>query len=106
MKRPIPNLATVYRVERILIDANKKGEDPISLEEIKRRLGSKGIRHVTVRTCVDELARQGKVTLTADGVLWTWMPPPVTESPRDSDGSPRRARRTHEGSRRSPFRPS
>ncbi|MFA5860650.1 MAG: hypothetical protein WDA16_03040 [Candidatus Thermoplasmatota archaeon] len=75
MRKPIPNLATVYRVERIMIDANKRGDDPITLEEIKRRLGSKGIRHVTVRTCVDELVRQGKVTITSDGVLWTWLSP-------------------------------
>lgn len=75
MPRPVPNLATVYRVERILIDANRRGEDPITLDEIRRRLGTKGVRAVTVKTCAEELERQGKVALTADGVLWTWLSP-------------------------------
>lgn len=77
--RPSPNLATVYRVERIMIQANKRAEDPLSLDEIKRRMGSKGVRHVTVKACVGELERQGKVTRTKQGVLWTWMSPRLRE---------------------------
>jgi hypothetical protein len=75
MKGPVPRLDTLWRIERILIEAWEADEGPISLEEIKRRMGSKGIRHMTVRTCVDELARHGDVALSRSGVLWNrWTP--------------------------------
>lgn len=75
MKGPVPRLDTLWRIERILIDAWKADEGPLSLEEIKRRMRSKGVRHATVRTCVDELARHGDVALSPTGVLWNrWSP--------------------------------
>jgi hypothetical protein len=76
LKGPVPRLDTLWSIERILIDANRRGEDPLNLEEIKRRMGSRGIRHATVRTCVDELQRQGKVVFVPRvGVLWTQAGP-------------------------------
>lgn len=75
VKGPVPRLDTLWRIERILIEAWEKDEGPLSLEEIKRRMGSKGVRHATVRTCVDELARHGDVALSPTGVLWNrWSP--------------------------------
>ena len=68
---PVPRLTTLWMIERILHEAWVRDDGPVSLEEIKRRMGSKGIRHTTVRTCVDELVRQGKVAATPSGVMWT-----------------------------------
>lgn len=70
LKGPIPRLDTLWKVERILIDAWEDDEPPLSFEEIKRRMGSKGIRHATVKTCVNELARRGDVAVSPSGVLW------------------------------------
>jgi hypothetical protein len=75
LKGPVPRLDTLWRIERILIDAWEADEGPLSFEEIKRRMGSKGIRHATVRTCVDELARRGDVATAPSGVLWNRWPP-------------------------------
>lgn len=72
---PIPRLDTLWKVERIVRDASERGEDPLSLAEIKRRLDAKSVRHSTIRICVDELARQGLVTITGRGVLWTYLSP-------------------------------
>ena len=72
---PVPRLDTLWKIERILIEAWEADEAPLSLEEIKRRMGSKGIRHATVRTCVDELARHGDIAISPRGVLWNrWSP--------------------------------
>lgn len=70
LKGPVPRLDTLWRVERVLLEAWETDEGPLSFEEIKRRMGSKGIRHATVRTCVDELARRGDVALSPSGALW------------------------------------
>lgn len=76
LPRPVPGLDTLYRVERIIVLAARRGEDPLSLEEIKRRMGSKGVRHQTVKTCIKHLAREGKVTyVPGRGVLWTHLGP-------------------------------
>ncbi|HLE98220.1 MAG TPA: hypothetical protein VI997_12680 [Candidatus Thermoplasmatota archaeon] len=75
VKSPVPRLTTLWAIERILHDAWERDDGPLSLEEIKRRMGSKGVRHATVRTCVDELARQGKAAATPSGVMWTLASP-------------------------------
>lgn len=72
---PVPKLTTLWTIERILHDAWVRDDGFLSLEEIKRRMGSKGIRHTTVRTCVEELVRQGKVSATPSGVMWTLASP-------------------------------
>lgn len=80
LKGPVPRLDTLWRIERILIEAWEADEGPLSLEEIKRRMGSKGIRHSTVRTCIDELARHGDVAASPSGVLWNrWSPAALTK---------------------------
>ena len=72
IRGPAPRLDTVHRVEAILRAAAARDEGPLPLAEIKRRLPSKSVRHSTVRTCVDELARLGLVTADpAAGVMWT-----------------------------------
>ena len=70
---PVPRLDTYWRVERIVRDAHEHEEDPVSFEEIKRRLGVKSVRHSTIRACVAEMERQGNVVITQDGVLWCPM---------------------------------
>lgn len=78
VKGPIPRLDTLWKVERILIDAWRADEPPLSFEEIKRRMASKGVRHTTVKTCVRELARRGDVAVAPSGVLWNrWSPEAV-----------------------------
>lgn len=67
---PVPNLRAYWRVEAIVRAANARGEDPITFEEIKRRMGVKSVRHSTVRACVAEMERQGNAVATPDGVLW------------------------------------
>jgi hypothetical protein len=75
VKGPVPRLTTLWAVETILHEAWTRDDGPLSFEEIKRRMGSKGIRHSTVRTCVDELVRLGKVTVTPSGAMWTLAAP-------------------------------
>ncbi|MHB8604472.1 MAG: hypothetical protein ACYDCK_04385 [Thermoplasmatota archaeon] len=70
---PVPNLKAYWRVEAIVREANARGEDPISFEEIKRRMDAKSVRHSTVRACVAEMERQGNVVVAPDGVLWCPM---------------------------------
>lgn len=70
---PVPNMKAYWKVEAIVREANARGEDPISFEEIKRRMGAKSVRHSTVRTCVAELERQGNAVVTDGGVLWCPM---------------------------------
>ena len=75
VRGPIPRLDTLWKVERIIRDANDEGEGPLTLREIARRLEEKGVGPATVRVCVDELARRGLVTATARGVAWTYVSP-------------------------------
>jgi DNA-binding IclR family transcriptional regulator len=74
---PSPLLRTVHEVEQILRRANQGDEGPLSLAEVKRRLGRKSIRHSTVRACVEELKRLHLVTEDPrHGVMWTYYPEP------------------------------
>ncbi len=62
-----PTLATIHEVETIL----RASPEPLSLNEIKRRMKAKTTRHETVRMCVDELKRLGLAAEGSKGVLWT-----------------------------------
>lgn len=68
---PSPRLATVHAVARVLKEAARADEGPLSLAEIGRRLPAKRVRHETVRACVDELKLLGFVTEGSKGVMWT-----------------------------------
>ena len=72
---PSPRLATVHAVARLLQDAAKSDEAPLSLAEVGRRLPAKRVRHETLRACVNELKILGFVTEGSKGVLWTLASP-------------------------------
>lgn len=74
---PSPLLRTVHEVERILRSAVDRDEGPLSLAEIKRRLGAKSVRPLTVRACIEELKRFSLVTEDPErGVMWTYFEEP------------------------------
>ena len=53
-------------------EAHANDDGPLSLEEIKRRMNAKSLRHVTVRTCINELKRLHLVMEDPKrGVMWT-----------------------------------
>lgn len=62
-----PTLATMYEIECILREA----DGPISLNEIKRRMSAKTVRHKTVRQVINEFSRLGFVAEGSKGVIWT-----------------------------------
>lgn len=72
IKGPAPRLTTLWTIERIIHDAWVRDDGPLPLEELKRRLG---VRSTTLQICVDELVRQGKVSSTPTGVMWTIATP-------------------------------
>ena len=72
VKGPIPSLATLWEVERIMMRASEKEDDPISLAEIGRRMSAKRVRHSTVRACIDFLSRVGVVTTGSKGAQWSF----------------------------------
>ena len=75
---PAPRLDTLHKVERVLRKAHEDDDGPLSLAEVKRRMGVKSMRHSTVRACIDELVRLGLVTEDPGrGVMWT-----LNEDPR------------------------
>lgn len=61
-----PTLATVHEVEAIL----RKADEPISINEIKRRMRAKSVQHSAVRMALDHLARFGVVAEGSKGVIW------------------------------------
>lgn len=65
-----PTLATMNEVERILREA----EGSLSLNEIKRRMSAKAVRHRTVRQIIDEFCRLGLAVEGSKGVVWTLNP--------------------------------
>lgn len=72
IKGPSPRLDTLHRVEMILRRAHERDEGPLTLAELKRRMGAKSMRHSTMRACVDELVRLGFVSEDPRrGVMWT-----------------------------------
>ncbi len=62
-------MATVVEIGQILEEA--RGEPPLSLAEIGRRMEAKRVRHSTLRATVDFLAQMGFVTLGSQGAQWT-----------------------------------
>jgi hypothetical protein len=65
-----PTMATLVEIGRIVERA--RGEPPLSLAEIGRRMKAKRVRHSTIRACVDFLHRLGFVTVGSKGVEWTY----------------------------------
>ena len=61
-----PTLATMHEIERIL----RTADGPLSLNEIKRRMSAKIVRHEAVRLAVDEFKRLGFVVEGSKGVVW------------------------------------
>lgn len=82
---PSPRMATVHAVARILKEAAKSDDDPLSLAEIGRRLPAKRVRHETLRACVDELKLLGFVTEGSKGVLWTLASSQARDDPGYDD---------------------
>ncbi len=68
-----PTLATLNEIERIL----RKAGEPLSLNEIKRRMRAKSVQHAAVRMAVDHLGRYGLVVEGSKGVMW--VPPASPE---------------------------
>jgi hypothetical protein len=64
-----PTLATINEVESIL----RKAGEPLSLNEIKRRMHAKSVQHSAVRMAIDHLGRYGLAVEGSKGVLW--VPP-------------------------------
>lgn len=71
-----PTMATLVEVGQILEAA--RGEPPLSLAEIGRRMTAKQVRHGAIRASVDFLAQLGFVTADRNGVLWTYVTDPRT----------------------------
>lgn len=65
-------LSTLHEIEGILREAHS----PLSLNEIKRRMSAKAVRHETVRMVVDEFIRLGFVMRGRAGVVWVFDPVP------------------------------
>ena len=66
-----PNLSTMLEVERVL----KEAEEPISKEEIKRRLPTK-IMHQTLNLILKYMENRGLIHADEKGILWTYNPKP------------------------------
>lgn len=79
LRRPVPGTDLLLEVERIVREATWDGETPISLAEVKRRMRQKSPKHQQVRDLIDVLVYMGRITETADGVEYTYMPPQVSE---------------------------
>lgn len=65
-----PTLSTLHEIERIL----RQADVAISVNEIKRRMRAKAVRHDAVRMAIDEFKRLGFVVEGSKGVLWTYDP--------------------------------
>ncbi len=68
-----PTLTTLHEIETIL----RTSSGPLSLNEIKRRMRAKAVRHQAVRQVVDEFIRFGFVVETTSGVVWTHEASPI-----------------------------
>ncbi len=64
-----PNLSTVLEVEKVL----KNADEPLSKEEIKRRLPAK-IMHQTLNLILAYMENRGLVHIGEKGILWTYNP--------------------------------
>lgn len=77
-------LSTLHEIERILREA----QGPLSLNEIKRRMPAKAVRHETVRMAVDEFIRLGFVVSGRAGVIWVFEPSPQSRHRGSADRVP------------------
>ena len=66
-----PNLSTMIEVEKAL----KKADEPLSKEEIKRRLPAK-IMHQTLNLILAYMEERGLIHIGSKGILWTYSPSP------------------------------
>lgn len=73
LRRPVPGTDLLIEVEGIIRDATWKGQTPMSLAEVKRRMHQKSPKHQQVRDLIDVLVYLGRVTETPDGVEYTYM---------------------------------
>ena len=62
-----PRLDTILRVEKII----KKAKDPLSKNEIDRRL-SKKIMRPTLNIILTYLEESGKIALLKEGIIWIY----------------------------------
>ena len=62
-----PTLATLHEIETIL----RHADGPISINEIKRRMRAKVVRHGKVRASIEEFKRFGFVVEGSRGVIWS-----------------------------------
>jgi biotin operon repressor len=72
IKGPAPRLDTINEIEVIIRKATAAAETPISLNEIKRRMKAKAVRHSTVRAAVDHLKRMGCLVEAPKGRGYEW----------------------------------
>src|SRR3989338_10834977 len=70
-----PNLSTMLEVEKVL----KEAEEPLSKEEIKRRLPTK-IMHQTLNIIIRYMENRGLILAGEKGILWTYNPSPKLEN--------------------------
>jgi len=77
-------LSTLHEIEGILREAHS----PLSLNEIKRRMSAKAVRHETVRMAVDEFIRLGFVVSGRAGVVWVFEPTPQSTRRGSRTGVP------------------
>lgn len=80
VRKANPTLGTLHAVERILRDAYKAREPPLSYAEIERRMPAKRVRFEVIQASVLELARHRLVTVGSDGVLWVVQDPRARRS--------------------------
>ncbi|MBI2232598.1 MAG: hypothetical protein HYU56_01650 [Candidatus Aenigmarchaeota archaeon] len=66
-----PNLSTMLEVEKVL----KEADEPLSKEEIKRRLPTK-IMHQTLNLILRYMENRGLILAGEKGILWTYNPSP------------------------------
>ena len=63
-----PRLDTVLMVENVI----KKAKDPLSKNEIDRRL-PKQIMRPTLNLILDYIEDSGKITILKEGIIWTYI---------------------------------
>ena len=74
-RRPVPGVDKLLEVEAIIQKATFAGESPLSINEVKRRMGVANPRHSQVRDCIDILRYHGRITETERGVEYAYLPP-------------------------------
>lgn len=79
LRRPVPGTDLMLEVEAIVRDATWRGETPMSLAEIKRRMNQQSPRHQQVRDLVNLLAYLGRISETPEGVEYSYLPAEAAE---------------------------